>query len=231
METTRNYGISDTALLEFTGKMLAYLPEDLASFTAFDPDLNSELQDGLTHLYQRALDYGTDSAERGVVQKNTEDVQLQLKLCVSAYHEVRYFASKCFGSSPAILREFGVIKFRKVRGNQAQMIVFMFELAHAANKYKKELLDSGLSERTITALPELARNLEKVNVQQELSKNQRSLKTEVRVVMLNDIYAVLLKFYKASKIAFASNPIQRERYTLPIGRSTKKAVVTEPADS
>jgi hypothetical protein len=93
MEIARKFNVADAILLVFTGKVLEFLPGDLAKFTAFDPDLNAAKQTILKGVYLNALTFGTDKTEVSVVSKLTEDLSAQFKNCISIFKDVRYFNS------------------------------------------------------------------------------------------------------------------------------------------
>lgn len=223
MEIIRKSHVADAILLEFTGKMLEYLPKDLPRFTAYDPDLNNEKVTLLRNAYLNALSYGTDQTEVGILQGLTEKVSGELRSCISIFKDVRYFARKKFSHSPAILKELCLDKYEKARKSQPEMVVFMYELEKAVQKYKTDLLSAGLKETAINSIGPAAVALEKSNVGQESGKKGRNVKTEDRVILINKLYDLLLEFSDASRRVFEGDPLSRSRYVLPYSKSTAGA--------
>jgi hypothetical protein len=219
MNKARKSHIPDAVLLEFTGKEIDFLPMDLDRFSLFDPDLNQQKMSLLTDNYKKALTFGTDKTQLGVLRNLTENLSDEFKKCVSLYKDVRYFARKKFGSSPAILKQFGFETYRKARMNIPEMIVFMYELANTAEKYKNELATAGLSESVIDSIKPAAAALEKSNLEQETGKTARNVKTEERIDLINSIYDTLMEFSVAAKIIFANEPLTRDKYKIPYSKN------------
>ena len=215
METTRKAHVPDAVLLEFSGKVLEYLKADLPVFTAFDPDLNEQKIARLNAVYTEALIYGSDHNEIGVLRGLTEKLSQEVKSCISIFKDVRYFARKKFGNSPATLKELCLDKYEKARKTQPEMVVFMYELDKAVQKYKVDLMAAGLKETVINSIKPAAAALEKSNLVQESGKGGRMVKTEDRIVLMNRIYDILLEFSEASRRVFENDPLKRSRYVLP----------------
>ena len=215
METTRKAHVPDAVLLEFAGRELEFLPVDLPAFTSFDPDLNEQKVTQLKAVYTEALIYGSDHNEMGVLRGLTEKMSQEVKNCISIFKDVRYFARKKFGDSPATLKELCLDKYEKARKTQPEMVVFMYELDKAVQKYKVELTAAGLKESVINSIKPAAAALEKSNLVQESGKGGRMIKTEDRIVLMNRIYDILLEFSEASRRVFENDPLKRSRYVLP----------------
>ena len=211
----RKFNVAVAILIEFTGKVLDYLTEDLTLFTDYDPDLNSDKKLQLKTLYDSAHTCGTDEVETGKVTKLTENLTEELKHCKSIITDVHYFAKKKFGKSPAILKQFGFNNYRKATNNQPKMVLYMNEIAATVEKYKTELIAAGLKETVIASIKPAATAYEKCNIDQETGKGYRTLSTEERTVLHNSIYDILSDFSDAAKIIFAGNALKRKRYVLP----------------
>lgn len=95
----------------------------------------------------------------------------------------------------------------------------MHEVLNAVEKYKAQMLESGMKETTIEELKQAADCLEKSNAAQETRKNNRSVKTEDRINLMNELYNLLLDSRKAAKLVFFDVPAKLQRYILPHNRS------------
>ncbi len=228
MEINRKAHVSDATLIEFAGKEIDFLPKDLSKFTFFDPDLNQQKLDLLKTTYESALTYGTDKTQLGVLRGLTENLSAEFKNCISIFKDIRYFALKKFINSPATLKELGLNSYRIARISQPDMVLFMYELANTAEKYKTQLMAAGLKESVITSIKPAAIALEKCNVTQEIGKTGRSVKTEDRVLLLNTMYDILLDFSEAAKMVFAGDPLSRSKYILPYSSRIHKEKVETP---
>lgn len=219
MEISRKFNVADAVLLEFAGKGIKFLATDLPIFTNFDPDLTAGKVTKMENVYKSILSFGTDKSEVEEVSKLTENLAGEFKNCTSIYKEVRYFANKKFGKSPAVIRLFGLDSYRKARKKQPTMVVFMHELGKSVEKYKTELMEAGLKESVIASIEPATLALENSNVDQEVGKDSRPVKTEGRIELLNTLYDMLLEFSSAAKIVFAKDALKRDRYILPHNRS------------
>jgi hypothetical protein len=222
MEITRKSHVADAILLEFAGTVIDYLPNDLSKFTAYDPDLNQDKADLVKSTYDNILTYGTDNIEVGIVIGLTEKLSDEFKKCISLFKDVRYFANKKFGTSPAILKEFGLGKYAKARKSQPAMIVFMHELDLTVQKYKVELKEAGLKETVIAGIKPAATALEESNSGQESGKGHRMVKTEGRILLLNNLYDLLQEFSEASRRVFENDALSRSHYVLPYNTSKEE---------
>lgn len=221
-EIARRFNIADAILLEFAGKEIEYLPTDLAQFTAFDPDLNVGKQTLLKSVYTNALTFGSDKTAVSVVSQLTEELSAKIKNCTSIFKEVRYFVRKKFANSPAIQKELGMHTYRKARSVQSEMVLFMYALAASVEKYKTELTEAGLKASVIASIKPAAEALEKTNVTQKTGKGGRTVKTEDRITLLNNLYELLTDFSEAAKIVFANDPVKKDRYILPHAKTIDK---------
>ena len=214
-EVVRKYHVSDVVLQEFAGEEIVYLEDDLQDFTDYDPDLNAELLALLDSTYKSTQSFGTDETQLGIVSQLTEEVSVEFENCKSIAKDVRYFAKKKFGHSPAILKQFGFNSYTRIRKNQPKMVSYMFELAKVAENYKTDLLAAGLKQTTLDKIKPAATALEGSNIDQETGKGGRSLSAEDRIKLFNSLYDILHKFSDAAKIIFAANALKRQRYMIP----------------
>ena len=219
MEIKRKYKVADAVLLEHAGVVIQELPNDLTAFGNFDPNLNQEKLTGMTNIYNDALNQGTDNQQKGKVKKLTENLAAAINDCVKVFKEVRYFAKKQFGRSPAVMKQFGLNRYRKARTSQPEMVVFMYEFYNVAQQYRDGLVEAGMKAEVIESIKTAADQLNSDNITQELGKDNRMSKTEERVVLMNSLYDELADFSEASKIVFANDPLKREKYIFPHSKS------------
>ena len=211
----RKYSVSDDVLIEHTGRTLGNLDEDLPAFENFDSDLNEEKKSELDQCYEAALCFGTDRSERSKLKQQTDMVIEAMGACNQLFVEIRYFARKAFKKRPAILRQFGINEYSKVRKSQSKMVLFMHELVETVGSYKTELIEANLKESVIAALKPATERLTEVNTIQENTKDKRVVKTADRKNLLNKLYDLLLEFSDASEHVFINDQERRNRYALP----------------
>lgn len=211
----RKYNVSDDVLIEHAGRTLGNLDEDLQTFGNFDPDLNLEKKNKLSTCYDDALCFGTDRSERSKIKQETDKVIAAMGTCNKLVVEVRYFARKAFKSKPAVLRQFGLNEYSKVRKSQSKMVLFMHEFVETVNIYKSELLAANLKESVVEALKPATKTLTAINTTQENTKDKRIVKTADRKSLFNKLYDILLEFSDAAEHVFINDQERRSRYAMP----------------
>ncbi|HEX3007755.1 MAG TPA: hypothetical protein VHO90_09090 [Bacteroidales bacterium] len=220
MAKKRKYRATDAVFLEFAGRTIAFLDDDLVLFNKYDPDLNSNVTATLQKLYDEALSFGTDNSDLGNVGFLSEETKKSVANCKSLYKDLRYFARKKFQKNPAVLKQFGIDKFRKARIRKADFLAFMQVVAKTAAEYKDDLAAAGMGEVIINSIMPSVEDLKTRNLDLESAKSERSLRAEMRVELMNGIYDILLAFSNAAKIIFSTDTLSRKKYILPYTKST-----------
>lgn len=228
------FSIPIAVLLEQAGEVHENLEGDLPEFQAFDPDLNPDKQKALHDNVMLALETGTDKTQLSALIRKTMGVKAEMAACEKLFKTVRYFLEKKHANNPALIKQFRILDYNKIRNNQKALVVYMFELAKNAETHQQLLMDAGMKEAEILAIRPAAEALSVANKKQESGKGQRKLSTAERHTVLNDIYDILMEFNKAAKLVFEDDPIRRERYAIPYtykNDSTDDAGVDEEDES
>jgi len=227
----RKFNVSNSELFEFTGTVLYHLEEDLDKFKLFDPDLNETKTGLIASLYNQSVSSPTDEEEKARITQKTVAFQQLKDRSRELIAQVRYFVEKKFTDRKAIQDEFGFKSYQSSTRSQAKYIEFGLRLAKCTQKYKNELIQSGVSEGVIDELQSVALELTKVNTEQEAYKNTRKLSTIDRTELYNQIYNELGNFSDAAAIVFSNDPVRRRRYVLPNNSSQASSKHIEDDDA
>ena len=211
----RAFNISDAELMEHAEVIVATLPSDMPSFTAFDPTLTLDYIPQLQEVIAFAKTFPTDNVLIDEMAEQTLKVEQVFNLCYEDYKTIAYFVRKAFADNPAIRNQFGLNDIEKARKSQPKMVVFMDSLAKTAAKYGENLAEAGCKPELITGLPEKAAALSALNIEQEQFKNSRGIVTQNRVKAYNEVYRLLQPLHNAAVFIFRDDPVRYSIYTMP----------------
>ncbi|MEI6060691.1 MAG: hypothetical protein WCR72_08280 [Bacteroidota bacterium] len=225
---SRLYSIPDADLLQ-AGEIIALtLPDDIASFTAFDSTITSSYPDTLRTALGQARSIRTDDV---VVQDLADFTQAVYKAhadCYTAYKTLAYFVRKSYAGNTAMQRKFGLAEIRNAVNNQNKFIRFMQDLAVTALEYQDVLVSNGCSADLISNLPALAQALLEADRAQEKFKKDRGQLTQDRVGYLNNLYLLLDPLDEVAQIIFRNDTARMAKYMLP---RPPKPSVDEPVEA
>ncbi len=211
----RLFAVSDADMIEHADTVKATLPEDIGDFTAFDNTLSAEYPATIGTAIDNVLSVKSDQVIIDEQVEKTQNLNEALGECSNAFRTIAFFTRKAFDGNTAVQNQFGLNDIRKVRNNQAKMVLFMDSLAQTAQKYQAELVAAGCNEAIITSLPDKADALRQANMEQEKFKKDRGLYTQERVEKLNELYKLLVPISEIAQIIYSDDPARLERYLLP----------------
>lgn len=151
----------------------------------------------------------------------TEQLEAQMVLGRKALQKLFTYVKVAFDGSQAMLKVFGKGEYEKARSNQMRMK----ELLEKANRqgevaaYKAALIAAGFLQADITNLQTLSLTIATLNQEQEDLKTSRLLKTELRIIALNKVWAYMVEISEASKVVFEDSPAKLAEYSLYPGGS------------
>ncbi len=218
---TRLYNIPDAVLLQSGEIIVVTLPEDIASFTAFDSTLTSALPDEIKLAISLTKAVHPDEV---VVQEQADLTQALNDAhanCTHAFQSVAYFVRKAYPQSTAIQKKFGLSEYKNAVNNKNKYIRFMEELAVTAEEHKADLIRCGCDTALISGLPVLAKTLLEADRAQEKFKKERGQYTQDRVIQLNALYKLLQPVDEVAQIIFKNDAARMAKYMLP--RPSKSA--------
>lgn len=213
----RNYGASDSQMLQFARLVHSYMETDLADFTAFDPDFDAPWAAELLTAIDNAENFSSDNQLIDVVAQLTLDVEAKMKECRQLFQGMKYFIEKAFPNKPGTWNEFGYNDYDRSRMVQARMIQFMLDLHESATKYETQLVAANFDIAKITEIQTLAQELQALNTQQESAKGDRATASNDRVILLNHAWQLVQTVRKASKVIYVNNWGKWQLYVLPWG--------------
>jgi hypothetical protein len=211
----RNYKFKDSVLLEWGDTIVSYLKKDIQQFTDFDPKLNAVFLADLDNKVTQAYKEGGDQANIAQLQQKTVAVENAMAACHAHFKKLKYWVLDAFPGKKAVQKQFGIGRYKEIRNSQTRMIQYMEGLTNTINQHRETLTAAGAPAQLLDAPSLLALNLRNANTEQEQKKGARTVDTEKRIAIFNELYAILQKINAAADNVFDSQPAKRELYRTP----------------
>lgn len=208
----RIYDVTDNTMFERVATIQDLFAEDLADFTAFDPEFDETFHSNWVADLEAAQALATDETVQDESAALTEAVNTAMAAGRDKWVEVKYFMEKGFPNSKAKQNEFGADDYRKVSVVQKDFIQFLDNLHTKAEKYKVELIAKHYTQPQIDEIETLRDNLFAANKAQEDWKKSRLTATEDRRVALNKVYTTVVQVNKAAQVIFRDSYAKRSQY-------------------
>ncbi len=220
----RDYSLSDEVMIEDARTKRATYAEDIADFTAFDPDFDA--------AYGTAFEAAIDTAEATDDDETVLDQQAQLtaaietemKNCSDKFQDSKPFIIKAFPDDVGIQNEFGFNDYKKARDNQAVFTKFMLKFHKIATKYSAQLIAVNYTAPKIAEILTRYEALRDADIAQEVFIKNRPVKTQERISLMNAAWAIEKTICNAGKRIYKNNFAKYQRYLLPPGEEAAEAL-------
>lgn len=216
----RNYKLPDAVLLEVAERMNTSLVQHIDDFTTFDTTFGNTYPAELTAALQEISTIDTDQVVIDQMAELTEKLDQAMASCNKAFRTIAFFVKKAFPDSAAKQNQFGLNDMRKARQSQANLVLFMENLARQVEAHKDKLIEQGCNEQLINGLPTLAQELKTANVEQEVFKKERGLITQERIEKMNNLYRLMKPIHDIARIVYADDPALLDTFTIPAPKSS-----------
>lgn len=150
--------------------------------------------------------------------EETVEVGAKLKECGDYFQAMKPVIESVFPNKHAIWNQFGFNDYEKSRKSQGKMIQFMEMLYNVSDKYKTELIAGGFTQIKIDKIQTLGNELRQEQLDQELAKKSRPVKTQERINLMNIVWKTMQTINRATKGIYIGNYAKLNEYELP-GRS------------
>jgi len=211
---TKNYGLTDAEMHEEAIIKQNALKTDIAEFAAFDPKFTNEYVESFSTKINAAKSAITDNVLIDQLAAKTNVVEKAMDSCRKKYRSVKYFVEIAFKNNKAVQNVFGFNDYNAARNSQTKMESFIKQLGISAKSYQTELIASGMTQESINEIETLGNELRLSNEQQEDFKKQRTLLTQNRVLLNNEVYEIVKQIARAGKIIFEDDPAKYAIYIL-----------------
>jgi len=217
-KAVRIFTVRDDVMLDAADRFHAQYLLDEADFSgwnavmfpaAFKTDFNAKID--------AARAYVRDNVVVDEQVEETKELDVKLKECRNYFQAMKPVIESTFPNKPAVWNQFGFNDYRDASKSQGKMILFMEMLYETSEKYKTELIANGFTQLKIDAIETLKEELRAEQIEQEVAKKQRPVKTQERITLMNAVWEDMLKINRASKAVYQGNYAKLNEYELPAG--------------
>ncbi|MBI5402582.1 MAG: hypothetical protein HY959_04225 [Ignavibacteriae bacterium] len=215
-KSVRLYTVRDDVMLDGADRFNAQYTSDKADFEGFNIVM-FPLTFGAT--FEAQIDAARACLRDMVVldeqAEETAELGTKMKECCDYFQAMKPVIESVFPNKPAIWNQFGFNDYEKARKSQGKMIQFMEMLFEVSDKYKVELIAGGFTQVKIDKIETLAGELRQEQIDQEVAKKERPVKTQERIKLMNIVWATMQTINKASKAVYQGNYAKLAEYELP----------------
>jgi len=229
-EEQRIYHLSDPDMIEFIKKLIGFLENDLADFTAFDSTIDINFLNALKALAAEAAAIVSDNVVIDEMADYTLVLNHKMEECIELYQTLKYFIKKAF-ANVTIQNKLGMNDFAEDSKVHGKMVFFMRDLSENIGNYKTELMAVGCNEPNIDKVSVIYAELDAAHQKQESFKNDRIVITHDRIVKYNELWTETMKVVTPAKIIYKNDLARLKRYLPPTRNASKSNDITIAAAS
>ncbi len=165
------------------------------------------------------------------VKEFTEKLIAKVEECHNKVRYADYYVKKLAVEmqSSTLRNEFGYNDMKKLVGSPKRTFLFMKEFCAGLNRYSSELIDVSFTEEKQASFEQITVELDSMLAQQTEAMNERHRTAELRVGMLNDLWAYMGKLAKAVEHACPNDAIAQNIFSMP--RKGTQSMKSDSAES
>ncbi len=225
----RLYHISDAKMLESMRSIKKAFSDNKPKFVEYDANFDDSFEDDFAAKLQKAESVKSDDTVKASQKGVTAGVQSNMIKCYDHVMYTQRFVKKAFPDNQAVSDEFGYNKIASLREKQAEMILFMKDFSATSIKYQAELTAKKYPAAKIELSNTLYNDLLNSNSIQEDTIDGRSIATEERIQIYNDLFTIGSDVMNAGKKIFKDDPAMKKLFTL--GGKSGNGSTDTPADN
>ena len=215
-KVVRLYSIRDDVMLDTSDMFHTLYSQDELDFQGYNSvlfDVNFKT-DFLAEIDAARL-VKKDEVVLDEQVEETDEVKGKLVECSDYFKGMKLVIEEAFPNNKAVWNQFGYNDYRAASRSQGRMIQFMEMLYLTSDKYKTELIAKGFTQAKIDMILQLKDELRQEQIEQEVAKKERPLKTQERILLLNKPWIRIRKIHRASKVIYKDNYAKLNEYELP----------------
>lgn len=201
----RDYAMEDNILLQKSAVMHAQFVENIASFSAFDPDLNLTYADNWNTHKDICMSEKTDELVVDEQRGHTEDLEKAKTAGLLAAEDLEYYVKKAFPHNKRIAKEFAFNKRSGLRARTLNLISWLMVMKKVADDYAADLAAVNMPAAVLTTLETAAQNVATKEIEQEYFKRKRLRYTRERMEKFNRLYAICKEVNTAAQSVFRND--------------------------
>lgn len=214
-ERAKHYTIADSLLIQRNRTLHKHFKNNLAAFTAFDPDFDPMWELAWNTLIDNTEAMATDGSMDAELKACSHAVREAIEECMDKANDLHFWVKKAFPKKPAVLREFGLTERAKARTKSLNTVVWMLVMkAMAENVYSAELAAVNMPAGLPAEIQAAADALGEKEITQEFQKRMNLRQTRLRIEQLNELHARVSTVHKAAQSVFKNDKERRDLFNL-----------------
>lgn len=212
-----NFPGSDPKMVEFSAEYRLLTMQNIADFSAFDPDFDAEFIEDWRLANNASIAVPTAEYRQDVGQGLTERVNQTMVLGRQAYRKCKYFVLKAYPNDRSMQNRFAFDNYLESSRSQSDMVFVLSELYTTASEpaIKAALLAKGYKQEDIDQLNTLGGQLDTYNAEQNVFIGDSPVATAARRATHGHTWSFVASVNAASKIVYMNNYVMLNRFLLP----------------
>lgn len=232
----RMYKIKDDKLLVLAAVARDYYIQYKMFFNSFNKVMfTEEYQDSV--LGVKISEANATMSDAFIVKtqaKETADVEKAKMALLRLLKILRLIVKDRFDNKTEVLNEFLLANLSTIAQNADSLIAFTKDALVRVDKYKTELMESGLDDTLLTNINNALEDLDSQRREQVEVIRSRPGITQDRINKMNALWKELVKLNESAEVIFEENPEVRVLFDLPkapkSGSSTEEEEQVEDTD-
>lgn len=228
-KTRRRYNMEDSMMLQKARTSCALMLQDLAVFSAFDPNLNAAFATEWENELNSGNAIPNDELFRDQLQITSNELKQHIKLCRKKYNEFKYFVLRAYPTDAAMQQAFGLKEYTTHTRSAINLAEFLLTMHTIAFNNKATLIQPhvGYTEAGIEEIKTLQETLIERIIALSVKKNEQHSSTNERIELFNKVYGKFALVASAAKIIYANNFAKYEQYLIYEKKPKKEKPVSE----
>lgn len=198
----RDYQMEDNILIQKSSVLRELFLDNLAAFSAFDPDLNATYADNWKTQIELCQNDLPDETIVDQQTQRTEKLESAKSVGFLAAEDLEYYVKKAFPNNRRIVKEFAFEKRSGLRARTLNLISWLMVMKKVADDYSTELSAVSMPASVLTNLVNAGNNIANKEIEQEYFKRKRLRFTRERMEKFNRLYAICCDVHDAAQSVF-----------------------------
>ena len=201
----RDYEMEDNIILQKSSTLHALFEDNIAPFTAFDPDMDSTYAGNWKAQIELCQ---SDLPDETIVDQQTQrtaELEKAKTASLLAAEDLEYYVKKAFPGNKRIAKEFAFNKRSGLRAHTLNLISWLMVMKKVADDYSTQLATVNMPLAVLTGLEAAAQAVANKEIEQEYFKRKRLRFTRERMEKFNRLYAICKEVNDAAQSVFRND--------------------------
>jgi len=214
MEKTKDFRMDYSSLPDRARTLQKHFENNLASFTAFDPDYNAAYAASWLALIEECEEHPDDESTVDELAQYTKDLEEARKEGFIAANDLEHYVKKAFPDDEMMLEEFGFSERKKARARSLNQLIWLEVMKRVAADYTAELAAVNMPPSVINNLETKQQNAVQKEIAQEYFKRIRKRLARQRIKKFNNLYKICITVRDTAVSVFYNDAERRKLFEI-----------------